>query len=94
MLLSTDVPVGADGSVWLDATSSEPAQLAAAPAAAGLSSGRFVAAGVIGFLKARLTLQVAADGGWTIDVDNDNDDRIDFVVEASANEARALMSGR
>lgn len=89
----SDVPLGADGSVWLDATSSEPAQLAAAPAAAGLSSGRFVAAGVIGFLKARLTLQVAADGGWTIDVDNDKDDRIDFVVEASAQEARALMSG-
>lgn len=89
----SDVPVGADGSVWLDATSREPAQLAAAPAAAGLSSGRFVAAGVIGFLKARLTLQVAADGGWTIDVDNDKDDRIDFVVQASAQEARALMSG-
>ena len=48
---------------------------------------------MIGFLKARLTLQVAADGGWTIDVDNDKDDRIDFVVEASAQEARALMSG-
>ncbi len=90
----SDVPVGAGGSVWLDATSSEPAQLAAAPAAAGLSSGRFVAAGVIGFLKARLTLQVVADGGWTIDVDNDKDDRIDFVVEASADEVRALMSGR
>lgn len=89
----SDVPVGADASVWLDATTSEPAQLAAAPAAAGLSSGRFVAAGVIGFLKARLTLQVAADGGWTIEVDNDKDDRIDFVVQASAQEARALMSG-
>jgi len=48
---------------------------------------------VIGFLKSRLTLQVAADGGWTIDVDNDKDDRIDFVVQASAQEARALMSG-
>ncbi len=89
----SDVPVGAGGSVWLDATSSQPAQLAAAPAAAGLSSGRFVAAGVIGFLKARLTLQVAADGGWTIEVDNDKDDRIDFVVQASAQEARSLMSG-
>ena len=89
----SDVPVGADGSVWIDATSSEPAQLAAAPAVAGLSSGRFVAAGVIGFLKARLTLQVAADGGWMIDVDNDKDDRIDFVVRASAQEVRALMSG-
>ena len=89
----SDVPVGADASVWLDATTSEPAQLAAAPAAAGLSSGRFVAAGVIGFLKARLTLQVADDGGWTIEVDNDKDDRIDFVVQASAQEARALMSG-
>jgi hypothetical protein len=89
----SDVPVGADDSVWIDATSSAPAELAAAPAAAGLSSGRFVAAGVIGFLKARLTLQVAADGGWTIDVDNDQDDRIDFVVQASAQEARSLMSG-
>jgi hypothetical protein len=89
----SDVPAGGDGSVWLDVTSSAPGQLAAATAGASLSSGRYVAAGVIGFLKARLTLQVAADGGWTIDVDNDKDDRIDFVVQASAGEARALMSG-
>ena len=89
----SEVPVGGDGPVWLDATSSAPGQLAAASAGASLSSGRYVAAGVIGFLQARLTLQVAADGGWTIDVDNDKDDRIDFVVHASADEARALMSG-
>jgi hypothetical protein len=58
-----------------------------------LSSGRYVASGVIGFLKARLTLEVAAGGGWTIEVDNDKDDRVDFVVQASADEARALMLG-
>ena len=90
----SEVPVGGDGPVWLDATSSAPGQLAAASAAASLSSGRYVAAGVIGFLQARLTLQVAADGGWTIDVDNNKDDRIDFVVHASADEARALMPGQ
>jgi hypothetical protein len=89
----SDVPVGGEGSVWLDVTSSAPGQLAAASAGATLSSGRYVAAGVIGFLKARLTLQVAADGGWTVDVDNDKDDRIDFVAQASADEARALVSG-
>ena len=89
----SDVPVGGDGPVWLDVTSSAPGQLAAAAVGASLSSGRYVAAGVIGFLQARLTLQVAADGGWTIDVDNDKDDRIDFVVHASADEARALMPG-
>jgi len=89
----SDVPVGGDGSVWLDVTSSAPGQLAATPAGATLSSGRYVANGVIGFLKARLTLQVAADGGWTVDVDSDKDDRIDFVARASADEARALVSG-
>ena len=89
----SDVPVSGDGPVWVDATSSAPGQLAAASAGAALSSGRYVATGVIGFLQARLTLQVAADGGWTIDVDNDKDDRIDFVVQASAHEARALMAG-
>lgn len=89
----SEVPVGGDGPVWLDATSSAPGQLTAASAGASLSSGRYVATGVIGFLQARLTLQVAADGGWTIDVDNDKDDRIDFVVHASADEARAMTSG-
>ena len=89
----SDVPVGGDGPVWLDVTSTAPGQLAVASAGASLSSGRYVAEGVIGFLQARLTLQVAADGGWTIDVDNDKDDRIDFVVQAPAHEARALMAG-
>ena len=89
----SDVPVGGDGPVWLDVTSGAPGQLAAASAGASLSSGRYVAEGVIGFLQARLTLQVAADGGWTVDVDNDKDDRIDFVAQASADEVRALMSG-
>ena len=89
----SEVSVGGDGPVWLDVTSSAPGQLAAASAGASLSSGRYVAAGVIGFLQARLTLQVAADGGWTVDVDNDKDDRIDFVAQASVDEVRALMSG-
>ena len=88
----SDVPVGGAGPVWIDAASSSPGQLAAASAGATLSSGRYVATGVIGFLKTSLTLQVAADGAWTIDVDNDKDDRIDFVVHASAHETRALMS--
>ena len=84
------VPGGGDGPLWLDAMASAPGPLAAPSTGATLSSGRYVANGVIGFLKARLTLQVAADGGWTIDVDNDKDDRIDFVVHASAHEARAV----
>ena len=87
------VPVGRDGAVWLDAMSSAPGQLVATSAGASLLSGSYVAAGVIGFLKARLTLQVAADGGWTIEVDNDKNNHIDFVVHASAHEARALMAG-
>jgi hypothetical protein len=78
MNVVSDVPIDGLGRVWLDATS---------------SSGRTIATGVIGFLKARLTLQVAADGGWTIEVDNDKDDSVDFVVQASADEARALMPG-
>ena len=41
----SDVPVGGDGPVWLDATSSAPGQLADASAAATLSSGRYVASG-------------------------------------------------
>ena len=93
LIVVSDVPVDGTGPVWIDATSSAPGRLAAASAGATLSSGRYVATGVIGFLKARLTLQVAADGGWVIDVDNDKDDRIDFVVRASADEARALMPG-
>ena len=89
----SEVPVDGADPVWTDATSSAPGQLAAASAGTTLSSGRYVATGVIGFLKTRLTLQVASDGAWTIDVDHDKDDRIDFVVHASADEARALMSG-
>jgi hypothetical protein len=88
----SDVPTDGLDRVWLDATSSAPDRLTA-PADANLSSRRYVATGVIGFLKARLTLQVAGDGGWTIEVDNDKDDRVDFVVQASAHEARALMPG-
>ncbi len=90
----SDVPMDGAARVWIDVTSSTPGRLNAAWAGATLSSGRYVATGVIGFLKARLTLQVSADGGWTIDVDNDKDDRIDFVVRASADEARALVSAQ
>jgi len=93
MSVVSDVPVDRAGAVWIDVTSSAPGSLAAAAPSAPLASGRYVAAGVIGFLKARLTLQVEDDGGWTIEVDNDKDDRIDFVVHASADEARALMLG-
>jgi hypothetical protein len=89
----SDVPVNEAGPVWLDATSSAPGRLGPMPAGTALFSGRYVASGVIGFLKARLTLHVGADGGWTIDVDNDKDDRVDFVVHASAHEVRALMPG-
>jgi len=79
LVVLSDVPLDGAGSVWLDATSTA-------------SAGRYVATGVIGFLKSRLTVQ-AADGGWTIDVDNDKDDRIDFTVQATADEVRALMWG-
>lgn len=79
----SDAPVDGSDRVWLDVTSSTP----------NLSSPRYVATGVVGFLKARLTAQMAADGGWTIDIDNDKDDRVDFVVQATANEVRALMPG-
>jgi len=74
----SDVPIDGADRVWLDATT---------------GAQRYIATGVIGFLKARLTLQLAADGGWTIEVDNDKDDRVDFAVQASADEARALMPG-
>lgn len=90
----SDVTVDAAAPVWIDATSSTPGRLDAAAAGAALSSGRYVATGVTGFLNARLTLLVAADGAWTIEVDNDKDDRTDFVAHASPAEARALTSGR
>lgn len=75
LVVLSDVPVDGAGSVWLDATSTAAA-------------GRFVATGVIGFLKARLTVQ-AEGGGWLINVDNDKDDRVDFTVHATAAEIRA-----
>jgi hypothetical protein len=78
----SDVPIDGSNSVWIDVTTcGDP------------SSRHHVASGVIGFLKARLMLRTAADGGWTIEIDNDKDDRADFVVQASAHEARALMLG-
>jgi hypothetical protein len=86
-------PIDGSDAVWLDVTSSAPDRITAASHGAKLSSGRYIASGVIGFLKARLTLEVATGGGWTIEVDNDKDDRVDFVVQASAQEARALMLG-
>jgi hypothetical protein len=78
LVVASDVP-GPGGPLWLDATSSAP--------------GRFVVAGVIGFLKARMTLQVAADGAWAIEVDNDKDDAIDFVVRAQPAQTRFLLPG-
>jgi hypothetical protein len=67
-----DVPIDGRERVWLDATASAP--------------GRYTASGVIGFLAARLTLLLASDGGWTIDVYNNRDEQVDFVVQASADE--------
>jgi hypothetical protein len=75
-----DVPIDGADRVWLDVTTSS-------------APGHHIASGVVGFLRARLSLNRAADGGWTIDVDNDKDDRVDFVVQASADEARAWMPG-
>ena len=90
----SDLSIEGSDRVWLDATTSvAPDRPSAAATGADLSSRRYIASGVVGFLKARLTLQTAADGGWTIEVDNDKDDRVDFVVQASAAEARALMLG-
>lgn len=83
----SDVPLAGSGPVSLDA-------ITAAPDAGASSSQAYVATGMIGSLKTRLALHVAPDGAWTIAVDNDKDDRVDFVVQASADEARALMPGR
>ena len=80
----SDVPVDGAGNVWLDVTTGGPDKAAA----------HYVASGVIGFLQARLRLQPAADGGWTIAVDNDKDDRTDFIVQASAHDLGALIPGR
>ncbi len=86
----SDVPIGGSGRVALDATLSAPA--AAASPGAMLSSGRYVATGVISSLNAGLTLQVAGDGAWAIDIDNGKDGRVDFAVQASAQETRALTA--
>jgi len=91
--LVSDVTVDAASPVWMDVTSSTPGQLDTTRSGTTLISGRYVATGVIGFLKARLTLQVGADQGWTIEVDNDKDDQVDFVVRASADEVLALAAG-
>ena len=41
-----------------------------------------------------VSIRVGTDGGWTVEVDNDKDDQIDFVVHASPDEVRALASDR
>lgn len=69
----------AGGEVWLDVTSRAP--------------GHYSATGVTGFLKPRLALEVGADGGWTIGVDDDRDGSVDFVVQASPDEARRAAAG-
>lgn len=76
--------------IWIDVVANSPGRLDAARGGAILASGSYMATGVTGFLNARVALQVEADRGWTIAVDNDQDDEIDFVVRASADEARAL----
>jgi hypothetical protein len=86
----SDLTVDPAAPVWIDVTSSEPGRFDAPQTGALLTSGRYVATGVTGFLNARLTLQVSADGSWTVAVDNDKDDQIDFVVHASPDEVRAL----
>ena len=88
----SDLTVNEAAPLWIDVTSSAPGRLDVGRPP--LSSGRYVATGVTGFLKARLTLQVGADGSWTVEVDNDKDDQIDFVAHATADEVRALMSDR
>jgi hypothetical protein len=88
----SDLTVDEAAPLWIDVVSSSLGRLDVAQASAPLSSGRYVATGVTGFLKARLTLQVGTDGGWTVEVDNDKDDQIDFVVHASSDEVRELAS--
>lgn len=85
-----DVPVQGLGRVWLDTTAAAGGRLAHA----GLPAGSYRAAGVIGFLQARLVLQVASDGGWTVAVDNHKNDHADFVVRAAVHEVRTLTAGR
>lgn len=75
----SDVPLDGLDRVWLDATS---------------NAQRYTANGVIGFLNARLTLALASDGGWRIEVDNDRDDRVDFEVQISADEAANAVTPR
>jgi len=92
LVVGSDVP-GPAAPLWLDVTSSAPGQITASAAGPRLAGGSFVAAGVIGFLKARVTLQVGADGRWTIEVDNDKDDSVDFVVRAEPEQIRGLLPG-
>lgn len=81
-----DTPIdGSEERTWIDVTASAP--VANAP------SRRYMASGVIGFLDARLVVDLAADGSLRVDVDNGKNDQVDFVVQASAPEARALMLG-
>ena len=80
-----DTPVdGSQARAWIDVTTAEPV---------ANSPQRYRASGVIGFLDAYLTSHLSADGSLTIDVDNGKDDRVDFVAQASAAEARAQMLG-
>jgi hypothetical protein len=90
----SDLTEDAARPVWIDVVSNTPGRLDAALASQGPASGRFVATGVAGFLNSRLVLQVGADRSWTIEVDNDKDDEVDFAVHASADEVRTLMSVR
>ena len=90
----SDLTVDPAAPVWIDVTSSAPGRFDATQRGQPLSSGRYVATGVTGFLNARLSLQVGADGSWRVEVDNDKDEQIDWVVRASADEVRALAPGR
>jgi hypothetical protein len=61
----SDVPVDHIGRVWVDVT---------------LAGDRYVAAGVLAFLQARLSVRVGGANGCSIEVDNDRDGLADLAL--------------
>jgi hypothetical protein len=88
----SDVPLGASERVSMDTTFSTPAELAPVPTGATRYSGQYVATGVISSLNAGLTLQIADDGAWAIEIDNDKGGHVDFAVKATTLEAQAVTA--
>jgi hypothetical protein len=88
----SDVPIDGSDRVSLDTTFSNPAELPVMPAGAIRYSGQYVATGVISSLNAGLTLQIADDGAWAIDIDNDKGGRVDFAVKATSLEAQSISA--